>query len=316
MDLPEPLKSRMAEALRPTSSDVMTARELMLDKLRNGRTVNERGLLELVCARVGVDPHTPRGEELQVTGRGEDATADLTSALIVRERLRLAVSEAIAELRAHGLITEVTGHEQPNVSIPAHQHGSRSGAHFSLPHPATHGTYRLLRPYIHQPDLQFFDPDLFSRSAEELLGPRGRRCVSEAIAAHHHGLYLTAANMLGAAGEAAWFAVGELLRDREARSQTSWTKTAPSRSSASRPTSSSGWPSASAAPSPTCGRTPATCATSATTGCTRVPRRTTTASSRSTSRAARCCSLSHAATSSGCARYPSRLVCCPLPPRS
>lgn len=207
----------MADALTPTSSDVLAARELMLNRLRNGGTVDARRLQELLCRQVGVSPHTARGEELQITGRGEEATADLTSALIVRARLSMAVAEAIAELRAHGLITAVVGHEQPNVSISVHHYGSHSGASFSMPPPEAQGTYRLLRPYIRQPDFQFFDPDLFSRSADELLGQRGRRCVSEAIAAHRHGLYLTAANMLGAASEAAWFAVGELLRDRDAK---------------------------------------------------------------------------------------------------
>ena len=145
-------------------------------------------------------------------GRGEEATVDLTAATFVRQRLSLAVAEAVGELEAQGLITPVVGADGPDLTVTLRDHGYGYGARFQILRPAHSRTYRLLRPYIGRPDCQFLDAELFTRSAADLLGDRGRRCVDEAIAAHRHGLYLTAANMLGAASEAAWYTLGEMLR--------------------------------------------------------------------------------------------------------
>jgi hypothetical protein len=43
------------------------------------------------------------------------------------------------------------------------------------------------------------------------------RCVDEALCAHRRGLHLAALNMLGAASEAAWYSLGEQLRDWSAQ---------------------------------------------------------------------------------------------------
>lgn len=59
----------------------------------------------------------------------------------------------------------------------------------------------------------FLEESAYTDGIEDLLGERGLRCISEALAAHRRGLHLAAVNMLGAASEAAWYAIGERLRD-------------------------------------------------------------------------------------------------------
>jgi hypothetical protein len=49
---------------------------------------------------------------------------------------------------------------------------------------------------------------------EDLLGPRGARCLVEGIEAFRRGLYLAAASLAGAASEAAWFSTAETLPGR------------------------------------------------------------------------------------------------------
>ena len=59
----------------------------------------------------------------------------------------------------------------------------------------------------------FGDVDLFSADLATLrLDPRTQRCLEEALTAHRHGMYLAAANLLGAVPEGAWYSADEQLR--------------------------------------------------------------------------------------------------------
>jgi hypothetical protein len=51
------------------------------------------------------------------------------------------------------------------------------------------------------------------------FGERTRRCVAEALAAYRNDLFLAAANMMGAASEAAWHEIAEAMRDAGIASQ-------------------------------------------------------------------------------------------------
>lgn len=214
MGVPEPLRSQMAAALRPTTTDVAKARELALRNLAGGAALNTTKLAEQLCRDAGVEYHRPHREHVEITGTGEQASTDLAASRIVRERLILAVVEAVAELEAQGLIAPAIGTDQPDVSIPYRHQNFSGGERFAVVRPMISQTYRLLRPYIGRDEYQFLDAGLFARSAGNLLGPRGHRCITEAVAAHRHGLHLTAASMLGAASEAGWYRLGEAVRGR------------------------------------------------------------------------------------------------------
>jgi hypothetical protein len=63
--------------------------------------------------------------------------------------------------------------------------------------------------------LALYDADLFLRRANlAAFDDRVKRCVEEALACYSNDLFLAAANMLGAASEAAWYQVGEALTSR------------------------------------------------------------------------------------------------------
>jgi hypothetical protein len=61
--------------------------------------------------------------------------------------------------------------------------------------------------------LELYDADLFMRKADlTVLGERVRRCVEEGLACYRADLLLVAANMFGAASEAAWHPLSETMR--------------------------------------------------------------------------------------------------------
>lgn len=60
--------------------------------------------------------------------------------------------------------------------------------------------------------LELYDADLFMRKAElAVFDERVRRCVEEGLACYRADLFLAAANMLGAASEAAWHQLAERI---------------------------------------------------------------------------------------------------------
>ena len=126
----------MELALTPTTADVMNARELAMRRLDNGTALDTQQLHADLCEQAGVERQTPRHEELDVVGRGEEATVDLTAATFVRQRLSLAVAEAVGELEAQGLITPVVGADGPDLTVTLRDHGYGYGARFQILRPA------------------------------------------------------------------------------------------------------------------------------------------------------------------------------------
>ena len=67
--------------------------------------------------------------------------------------------------------------------------------------------------------LPLYDADLYLVRAElDVFGERARRCAREALACYRADLFLAAANMLGAASEAAWVELAEHTREEELQS--------------------------------------------------------------------------------------------------
>jgi hypothetical protein len=71
--------------------------------------------------------------------------------------------------------------------------------------------YRLVRGLAGRSDFRFFDRTQYVSGIEDLVGTRGVRCVQEALDSFRRGLYLSSANMLGAASETAWYTVAEAI---------------------------------------------------------------------------------------------------------
>lgn len=80
--------------------------------------------------------------------------------------------------------------------------------------PLLNGEYRWSVAETAQRDarLELYDADLFMRKADlGVFDDRVRRCIEESLACYRDDLFLAAANMLGAASEAAWHQLAEKM---------------------------------------------------------------------------------------------------------
>lgn len=81
--------------------------------------------------------------------------------------------------------------------------------------PVVAASYRLHSQLRQDPAWRNVELSLGSDELLALLGRRGQLCWQEALTALRYGLHLAAVNMAGAASEAAWYSLGELLREQD-----------------------------------------------------------------------------------------------------
>jgi len=200
------------EALTPTRADVVDAKRLALETLAARGAARPGDINAVMWEAQGV-PQVPYDALLDLPLDGDPAVLvrrDVPQ--LARLRIDSAVRRALAELEAEGVVLPVQNLEgQAQFQVRS---GNTSGGFYApMVVEAVATAYQLTAPA--PPDGPgLLDADVYTAEVADLLGPRGVRCVTEALRAHRRGLHLAAVNMLGAASEAAWYSLGEQLRDR------------------------------------------------------------------------------------------------------
>lgn len=213
--------SAIRDAVRPTWPEIVRSKRAVLAMLADREPRGIRDLQSCLLAAEGAPPHVDRKARVVLSGR--DHVSD-TEPILHHYRLVYAATEAIVDLVAQGLVVpvaEAPTHETSDsivrdLAIGYEHSGGRSAVRPDAPLPTMAAAYRVA-PHLAWDDVRWFaDPDVFVSDLEGLgLDQRTRRCIREALAAYRAGLHMSAANMLGAASEGAWYAAGERLRHLE-----------------------------------------------------------------------------------------------------
>jgi hypothetical protein len=200
------------EALTPTRADVVDAKRLVLETLAARGAVQPGDIAAVMRGRQDV-PEVPWNAVLDLPPDGDPAVLvrrDVPQLAVLR--IESAVRRALAELAAEGVVLPVQNLDG-EAQFQVHSGNTTGGFYAPMVVDAIASAYQLTAPAPpEEPGL--LDADVFTAEVADLLGPRGVRCVTEALRAHRRGLHLAAVNMLGAASEAAWYSLGERLRDR------------------------------------------------------------------------------------------------------
>lgn len=202
-------------AVIPSQADIMRAKVLVMARLDGGRSVTTSELTDVLNDDAGIPNTQGQDEEIHLPVSGEAWQPDPDAYPIARQRNQMAARVAIDELRRRGVLTE---RKADVVVLPIRQGNAWSSTSWDeridIEVPAVPEERIALHEQMHGVG----DVDLFTMDLGVLrLDPRTRRCLEEALTAHRHGLYLSAASLLGAVSEGAWYAAGEQLRSRDSR---------------------------------------------------------------------------------------------------
>jgi hypothetical protein len=215
MSIPEETRTALQAAAQATDADVLLAKQLALAALDDGRLLSYTQLFDRLCAEVDVPVHPQRREHLDIDGlrRGLSHAFDASAPQVMRVRMQVAATEALADLAAQGMVVPIQDGDTSggNITVPVGGIQWSGGARLSIPTPRVDTHYRLVRGLAGRSDFRFFERTQYVSGIEDLVGTRGARCVQEALDSFRRGLYLSSANMLGAASEAAWYTVAEAI---------------------------------------------------------------------------------------------------------
>jgi hypothetical protein len=225
------LAARIRELVAPSTTEIVRIKRYVSELLSDGRAHRTGWLQRMILEREGVTPE-PSRENVTVGTEAEIPTVAADHPVIARRRLLLGSFEAFADLQAQGIIVPVDGGplgDEEDRSPPVlggvqavpYKYGSTGSGVRGIDHgrPAPADAYVLVQSYRNR-DAWFLDVDVFAGDLSELrLDPRTIRCLRECLVAYRRGLYLAAANLLGAAVEGAWYTLAEQLRDRVPRLQ-------------------------------------------------------------------------------------------------
>lgn len=220
------LKQAILGAIEPAWGEIVRSKKAILEIVADGAA---HGINELQrCLFDAEDvPFDVELRNVKIVAPGDDAIASVasrTNPVLGHFRLAYAASEAVVDLIALGVLVGVnkapvhaTAHSiVRELTIPYQYRNRGSGVPPERPLPNFDPAYRLAPHLAHDGVRWFADPDVFAADLDALqLDPQTKRCITEALAAYRNGLYLSAANMLGAASEGAWYAAGERLRHLE-----------------------------------------------------------------------------------------------------
>jgi len=210
----------------PSPTDVLRAREVILDCLADAETHHERDLIAKLAGLSGVES-SALGEQVTVS-RTADGWSTLTGKepAVVWLRSESAIREGLAALAREGVIMATVGtmHREAARSIPLRRvdvghvaTGSASMPDRSPALPSHRGDCRWkLVENASSPRFLLARTSIVD-GLEDLLGHRGIEVLREAVLCAHHGRFIAAVDLLAAASEAAWFGVGLAAVGRDNR---------------------------------------------------------------------------------------------------
>jgi hypothetical protein len=213
--VPRPVYDRLAELAVPTDAEVAEAKAVILRRLANGRSIPAQVDQHLgpIVAEMGLgEISQPNREVFDTTGL-EPGDLDRDAPALRRVRLTAAVRVALATLAAQGLVVAA---ESSYLMVPVRHGGTSGSERVDFTTPVLQGSYALTPGLVGDPGaLPLLTIGAFREGLGDLLNERALRCLDEALGCARRGLYLSAANLLGAVSEAAWYRVGEAFRGRD-----------------------------------------------------------------------------------------------------
>jgi hypothetical protein len=219
----EELTELVKSAIRPTTTDLTRARQLVRARLRDGEPHNVGELRAVLLeADEVIEPSS-------VTGRVADQDTEESIRMnpqIVANRLALAGAWAVAEFDALGMIipADISGQSpQPvvgkTITVRYQVRNRGGGISIDTNLPPLRATGYTLAPRLHGEAFDWwFDPEAVVADVEDLgLELRSRRALVEALSAFRYGLFLACINLLGAVSEGAWYTAGGQLAHLDER---------------------------------------------------------------------------------------------------
>ncbi|MBB3043707.1 hypothetical protein [Nocardioides soli] len=202
-------------AVTPSDADIVVAKAAVRSRISDAAAPTQT-LIDDVLSSVGVTPGE-RNEHYDIRPELEPkAAVDPEAMQLKRERLTHATRLAIAELIAEGVIVAAEAPGNDYIQVAVHRAGHSGAERVPVSTPKLEGAYRAkprIGPLDEAPALSALE---FAAGLGSLLTPRALECLSEALAAHRRGLYLSAVNLLGAVSEAAWYEVATKLEGESA----------------------------------------------------------------------------------------------------
>jgi hypothetical protein len=205
----------VAELLRPTPERLASAKAWLIERLRDADAVGLGVAYEYALSTGAIYP----GNQHEIPDAGDPANQEL---LIAYWQPWLDMRYALHEFAQRGLLVVTVQGISPDSPSIWDTEGPRvplGPPGTSIPRPDTfptvplvNGSYRWSIGHTAEREarLELYDADLFLLKAElDVFDERVRRCVSEGLACYRDDLFLAAANMLGAASEAAWHQLAE-----------------------------------------------------------------------------------------------------------
>lgn len=219
----EMIRAAVLNAVQPSWAEIVRSKKAILEILSDGKPKSVVVIQTCLYKAEGISPELVRNEKLEL-GSTDDIDLVITpkNPIIAKLRFSWAASEALVDLIASGIAVATPGPASDGTSSVIQS--ETCSVQYKLPNngasiaftntvPEFNRAYRLSPRLARCENLWFCDPDVFTADLGDLkLDSRTSRCIEEALAAYRHGLYLSCANLLGAAYEGAWFAAGEQLR--------------------------------------------------------------------------------------------------------
>ena len=211
VNISEAEREALLRAVTPSQADVMRAKLLVMARLDEKQTVTTSELIDILNDDAGIPNVQGRYERIRIPVSGEEWQPDPDAYPIARQRNHMAARVALDDLIRRGV---VAGRKEGVVVFPISRGNVSGDVRIGVEEPAV--TEKRIALNEQMPGIG--DVDLFTMDLRVLrLDPRTRRCLEEALTAHRHGLYLSAASLLGAVSEGAWYAAGEQLRSHDSR---------------------------------------------------------------------------------------------------
>jgi hypothetical protein len=218
----ERVQAQLQAGVEVRGIELLQARQQAVNLLGSGEAITRTKIYTAVATAAGIDPNGSSSVDVFAAQRDESVSVVEAPAL-ARLRLRVTCDVVLAELAADGHIVAM---EPPSAGLTANYvdvadmapsgGGTQGPGMVKLRGPAVAESYRLHSRLLDHPAWRPTGLSLSGTELLPLLGRRGQLCWQEALDALRRGLYLAAANMAGAASEAAWYSVGEQLRSHDA----------------------------------------------------------------------------------------------------
>jgi len=197
----------LRKAVTPSEADIAVAKAEVRAHL-DGAAVSTESLIDEVLASLGITA-PGRNEHYDIRPELEpDDAVDRDAMPLKRPRIVHATKLAIAELVAEGVIVPAETPNNDYIQVQVHRVGHSGAERVPVSTPKMEGAYRAKPRSGALGDAPALTAAEFAAGLGTLLTPRALECLSEALAAHRRGLYLSAVNLLGAVSEAAWYEVG------------------------------------------------------------------------------------------------------------